>query len=471
MNPECASPAVAVVDAPWAELQQRVRGAVVSPADPCYDQMRQGWNLRVDQHPALLVVAATAADVAEAVRYARAHDLGIAVQSTGHGTVRPAAADDLLIVTSRLSGVRVDVETHTAWVGAGAKWAAVLDHAQAVGLAPLLGSSPDVGVVGYTLGGGMGWLARKYGLAADHVHHFELVTVDGELLRASATENPDLFWALRGGGGGLGIVTGMEIQIFPVSTVYGGNLIYPAQLATEAFHRFREWIATAPDELTSSIALMNLPSLPIVPEPLRGQSVVFIRGCYCGAVEDGKALLQPWRDWRTPAFDLFHELPFGQVGTISNDPEDPLPGLSSGAWLRELSDAAIDTLVRFGHVERGPNTLLATEVRHAGGAISRVPPDSTAYSNRDASLSLQLIAITPTPEAYQHARHYIDDLQHTLRPALTGGVYLNFLEGEESQQRTRDGFSTATYHRLAQLKAKYDPDNRLRSGFAIPPAH
>jgi FAD/FMN-containing dehydrogenase len=210
----------------------------------------------VDQYPALIVIAQTAPDIAETIRFARTQNLQVAVTGTGHGVIRNAD-DCLLLDTSRLAGVRMDVASQTAWVGAGTQWDAVLKAAHMEGLAPLLGSSPSVGVVGYTLGGGFGWLARKYGLSTDSVNYFEVVTANGEQVKASATENADLFWGLRGGGGNFGVVTGLEVRLYPVTTVYGENLYYPVDSAREAFTVFRQWIADAPDELTSAYVLMN----------------------------------------------------------------------------------------------------------------------------------------------------------------------------------------------------------------------
>lgn len=461
--------AISLADVRWDQLRSNIRGAVVTPDDPDYEKLRQAWNLAVDQHPAIIVVAADAADVAAATRFARDEDLSVTVQSTGHGIVRPAN-DSLLIITSKMKNIRVDAASQTAWVEAGVKWGEVLEKTQALGLAPLLGSSPDVGVVGYTLGGGMGWLGRKYGLAADSVRYFELVTADGRLLRASHTEHSDLFWGLRGGGGSLGIITGMEIKLYPVATVYGGNLLYPIAMAREVYDRYRDWIASAPDELTSSIVIMNFPPIPQVPEIVRGQSFVIVRGCYSGPVRQGEALLQVWRDWRTPFLDAFKVMPFSQVATISNDPLNPMAAFSTGAWLRELSDEAIDILIR--HVAPGSaiSPLVFAEVRHVGGAVARVDPLASAYGNREASLLLQMVGPAPTPEAYGHLAQYTNQIKEHLRPYLTGGVYMNFLEGEESQRRVESGFSPAAYQRLMALKAAYDPDNRLRSGFNVQPA-
>lgn len=449
-------------------LQQIVQGRVLNADHPGYDQARQAWNQTVDQRPAVIVLAESAADVVESVRFARDEGLDVAVQSTGHGNVRPAD-DCLLIVTSSMKGVRVDVESRTAWIEAGVKWGGVLAETQPHGLAPLLGSSPDVGAIGYTLGGGLGWLGRKYGLAIDSVRYFDVVTTGGEQLRVSEAENSDLFWGLRGGGGSLAIVTAMEVQLYPVTTVYGGNLFYPIERAREVYARYREWIAAAPDELTSSVVIMNYPPLPMVPDFLRGKSFVIVRGCYCGPVEEGAALVQNWREWLKPAIDDFKEMSFSQVATISNDPLDPVPGVSSGAWLADLSDDVVDQLVRFGPANNGGSPLTVTEIRHAGGAIARADAQASAYGNRDATLLMQFIGMAPSPEAQRHLRQYIAQFKDALRSHLTGGIYMNFLEGEESRTRVKDGFSPEAYRQLTELKARYDPENRLGFSFNIMP--
>jgi FAD/FMN-containing dehydrogenase len=459
----------AITDVLWVGLESTIKGRVITADHPAYDEARKAWDLTVRQWPAAIVVAKDAAAIGEAMRFAGREGLAVAVQSTGHGVVRPAN-DSLLILTSEMKEIRVDPAARTAWVGAGAKWGMVLEQTQAFGLAPLLGSSPDVGVVGYTLGGGLGWLGRKYGLAADSVRFFEVVTAAGRLLRASEAENSDLFWGLRGGGGGLGIVTGMEIKLYPVTTVYGGNLFYPIELARDVLVRYRDWIAAAPDELTSSVLIMNFPPIPEVPEFLRGQSFAMVRGCYCGPAEEGEALLQSWRAWRAPYVDDSKAMPFAGVATISNDPVDPVPGFSTGAWLRELSDEAIDLLIRYAAGNNGSSPLVLAEVRHAGGAIARVRPGSNAYGNRDASLLLQLLGMAPTPEAYRHLQQITGELKQWLQPYLTGGVYLNFLNGKESQQQVENGYSPEAFRQLVALKARYDPENRLRHGFNIPPA-
>ncbi len=449
-----------------SQLAARVQGTVAAPGEAHYDELRAAWNLAVDQHPAVIVAAQSAADIAAAVRYAREADLKVAVQATGHGVIRPAN-DSLLILTSRMTDVRVNAEARTAWISAGAKWGKVLAQAQAVGLAPLLGSAPDVGAIGYTLGGGMGWLARKYGLSIDSVNCFEVVTADGEMVEASAAQNTDLFWALRGGGGGLGVVAGMEVRLYPVTEFYGGNLYYPIDRAPEVFARYREWIADAPDELTSAIVIMNYPPLPFFPEALRGQTIAQIRGAYCGPIEQGEALLKFWRDWQAPLIDDFAARPFSDIAKVSNDPVDPMPGATTGAWLKDLSDETLATLIDHGAARHEPSPLVITEVRHAGGAMARVDPRSNAYSHRLAPHVLYLIGMAATPEMEAGFRQRAAQLKDALQPHLTGGVYLNFLEGEEAVAHSREGFAPEAYRRLQALKSLYDPDNRFSHSYDL----
>ncbi|MEZ4519270.1 MAG: FAD-binding oxidoreductase [Chloroflexota bacterium] len=450
-----------------AAFRGQVSGAVYSPTDDDYYQARMAWNLSYDPHPALILMAVNADDIAAGVNFAREHGLDVALQATGHGVVRTSDGA-LLINTADMHGVTVDPDAQTAWVEAGTRWGDVLAAAQVHGLAPLLGSSPGVGAVAYTLGGGFGWLGRKYGLSADSTLRFEVVTADGEKRTASATENPDLFWGLRGGGGSLAAVTGMEIQLYPVETVYGGSLVYPGVLAGDVFRRWRDWITTVPDEMTTSVRIMNLPDMEFIPPPMRGQTVVMFTGCHCGDLAEGEAMVQEWREWQKPIMDGFRPLPFTQSAEISQDPEDPSPGLASGAWLSDLNDDAVDVLVRFGTLQEGQVPLIMTEVRHAGGAINRVDPDTSAYGHRSSELLLSLIGMVPAPPVKAALADYYRRMLAALGPSAAGTVYMNFLEGDEAANRVRDGFTPEKFGRLVALKAKYDPDNLFSRSMAIP---
>jgi hypothetical protein len=450
-----------------ADLARRTDGAVLVPGDDSFDVVRRSWNLTFEHRPAVIAVPSSASDVVEAIRFARHAGLHVTVHNTGHGVAR-AADGGLLLVTDELDDVLVDPQARRAWVGGGSFWEPVLEQAQVHGLAPLLGSSPFVGAVGYTLGGGMGWLAREHGLATDSVHRFDVVTSDGELRRASAAENPELFWGLKGAGAGsLGVVTGMEIELYPVTTVYAGNLFYPATAAAEVLDRWQQWVRTAPDELTSSVALMNFPPLDQVPAPLRGKSFAIVRGCYDGAEQDGAALMRPWREWQTPVIDAFGPMPFTEVASISADPVEPLPARATTAWLRTLTREAIDTVVAGALPAAGPPLVLSTELRHAGGAISRVDPASAAIGNREAPFCLVMIGLAPTPESISALEVHTRGVLAGLAPVRTGGQYLNFLEGAEKRNAVVAALGLDGARRAARLKAAVDPDDLFDAGLHL----
>ncbi len=446
-------------------LRKQVHGRVVTPTDADYDTLRQGWNLAKVHHPAVILVADDVQDVIAGVNFAREAGLGVSIQTTGHGMQQPAD-DNLLIVTTGMTAVQVDAETRTAQVEAGAVWGQVVEKAAPLGLAPLLGSAPHVGVVGYTLGGGIGWLARKYGLAADSLRWIDVVTADGVLRRASLTENSDLFWGIRGGGSNFGVVTAMAFDLYPVASVYGGEITYPGAIAREALTFYREWIKTIPDELTSSIIVLKFPSLPQLPEALRGKTQVIMRAVYTGDVKDGAAYIQKWLDWRTPENNHFHVLPFSEIGTVSNDPVRPTAGIGSNAMFDELSDEAIDLIVRYTTDSASP--LVFTELRHAGGAIARVAADANAIGNRDALLYWIVSGLAPSAEAQPAVKAYIRQYEDALRPYLRCGVYLNFVGiSEEARQRVGEAYLPKTLERLRALKAQYDPDNVFRFSFQV----
>ncbi|MEO8607900.1 MAG: FAD-binding oxidoreductase [Chloroflexota bacterium] len=459
-----STPTITSVD----ELRKTLSGTIITPNDPDYEQARKAWDLTLNHYPAAIVVAKDAQDIMAAVRFAREAQLGIAVQSTGHGMLYPAD-DNLLIITSQMRGTFVDPQTRIARVEAGAIWLDILDKSTPHGLAPLLGSSPHVGVVGYTLGRGIGWLSRQYGFAADSLRWVDLVTADGELRRASPTENTELFWGLRGGGGNFGVVTALEFDLYPVPTVYGGDMTYPGELAGEALHFFREWTKTVPEELTSSIAVMKFPSFPFIPEAMRGTRVVIVRASYAGDAAKGAAFIQQWLDWHTPLTNTFHEMPFAEIGTIQKDPVQPTSGFGSNELLNELSDSAIDVILR--HMTSDSSPITFTEIRHAGGAIKRINPDATAIAHRDAEFYFNIAGLAPTPEAYTAVKAYIPLYKADLRPYVQGGVYLNFMKGAEAQERIHDAFPPDIFERLLALKAEYDPENVFRYSYQLVDSH
>src|ERR687893_229070 len=296
-------------------LKDALKGDAYVPGDGGYDEARAAWNLNAHQSPALVVVAEGAADVLAAVRLACDEGLGVGVMATGHGVAAPCDGG-VLINTSRMRGVHVDPETRTARVEAGAKWSDLVPEATAHGLAGLQGSTSHVGVVGYTMGGGFGWLGRRYGSPAASGKEAEVVTADGELVRANAHENADLFWALKGGGGNFGIVTSLEFALYPITHVFGGNLFYPVEMAEEVLGLYGRWAEDLPEEVSSAVAFLNVPPIPEVPEPLRGRSVITVRACYTGEdlAQKGEEMLGPWRGFVEPIMDTFGVIPYEAMG-------------------------------------------------------------------------------------------------------------------------------------------------------------
>src|SRR6516162_7633819 len=331
-------------------LRAAIAGRVFVPGEAGYDQARRAWNLAVDQRPAVVVETGSAADVAPAVRFARAHGMRIAPQGTGHGAGPLEPLDGaMLLRMTRMRTVRIDPAARTARVEAGAVWQDVTVPAAGHGLAGLAGSSPNVGVTGYTLGGGLGWLARRYGLAANSVTAAELVTPGGDLVRADAGHEPDLLWAVRGGGG-VGVVTALEMQLYPVGELYAGDLFFPIQRTAEVLHAWREWTATAPDDVTSIAHIVRLPPLPELPEALQGRAFAIVEAAYLGDAGSGAELILPLRRLG-PELDTFAMIPASALGQLNMDPTDPMPAKGDGAFLADFPAAAIDALV----AELGPD--------------------------------------------------------------------------------------------------------------------
>ncbi|MEV1143172.1 FAD-binding oxidoreductase, partial [Micromonospora sp. NPDC049799] len=319
-------------------------GAVHRPGDAGYDTHRSGYNRVIEHKPARVIEAVDADDVAAAVRLAAAEERPVAVQATGHGPAVPAD-DALLVHTGRMTGVRVDPTARTARLAAGVRWRDVLAVTVPHGLAPLNGSSPVVGAVGYTTGGGIGMLGRRHGFAADHVRAVDLVTADGRLRHLTAAHEPDLFWAVRGGKGNFGVVTAIEIDLFPVTQLYGGGLYFGAEAAPDALHAYAEWTRTVPDEMTSSVLMVMVPDIEAAPAPLRGRYVMHLRIAWCGAPEQGERLVAPLRAAASPLMDTLGVLPYERVGSIHHEPTDPAASYGRNVTLRALAPDTVAALL------------------------------------------------------------------------------------------------------------------------------
>jgi FAD/FMN-containing dehydrogenase len=438
-------------------------GAVVRPGDASYDAARQAWNLAVDQSPALIAYPADAREVADVVRYARAAGLRVAPQATGHNAGPLGALDDtVLLRTSALTGVRIDPERRIARVGAGVLWEDVVDAAAAHGLATLHGSSPDVGVVGYSLGGGMGWLARKHGLQTNSITAVELVTADGELVRADRDREPDLFWALRGGGGSFGVVTALEFALYPVREAYAGMLVWDWQEADAVLARYAEWAPGAPDEVTTSLRIMQIPDIPAAPEPLRGRQVVVIDGAVVGTAAEAERLIAPLREL-APQLDTFATVPAASLVRLHGDPEEPVPAVSDTAVLAELPGAAIDALLAVAGLGSG-SPLLFVELRQLGGAVGRPAPEHGALAALDGQFALFACTMAPTPELAAAGRAYAGKVTAAMAPWATSRRYLNFAE---ERVDTSSGYDAAAYARLQAVRARVDPDGVLKANHEV----
>lgn len=442
-------------------------GPVFRHGDDGYDSERSGFNLSVEHRPELVVGATGPDDVIAAVRLAAERGLPVGVMTTGHG---PAVAADgaVLINTRRMDEVRIDPAAGTAWTAGGVRWKQVLPLAGEHGLAPLNGTSPTVGVAGYTLGGGVGPLGRQFGFAADRVRRIELVTADGRLREVTAESEPELFWAVRGGKDNFGIVVGLEFELVPVSRIYGGGLFFAGESAADVLHAYRQWAPGLPEEMSSSVLLIDFGRIPQAPPPFAGKYIANVRITYNGPAEEGERLVRPLREAATPILDTLRELPYAEVGTVFNDPTDPIAAYDSAANLRELDDKAVDTLL--GEVGPGTGSPLIVEVRQLGGAFARPPAVPSAVGGRDTAYTL--FATCPVrPGEVDAAREVHDRLQEAMRPWATGSLTYNFCGSRDAApERVKLAFTPADYARLAKAKATYDPTNMFRVNLNIPPA-
>jgi FAD/FMN-containing dehydrogenase len=437
-------------------------GELVLPGEPGWDEARTAWNLALDQRPAAVVVAESTADVAETVRAARSAGLRVAPQGTGHGGGSLGDLDgSILLRTTRLRGVSIDPEAQTARVEAGVMWQEVTDAAAEHGLAALAGSSHDVGVFGYTLGGGVSWLARKHGLSANSVVAAEIVDADGNERRIDHENDPDLFWAIRGGGGAFAIVTALELRLYPVTEIYAGTLFFPIDGAREVLAAWLELTDRAPEELMSVGRLMRFPDFPFVPEPVRGKEFALVEVAYLGDEADGIELTRPLRELG-PVLDTTGMIPARKLSELHMDPPGPVPGFGDGRMLEPLSLEAVDAIVESAGADSG-SSLLSVEIRQLGGALGRTSPgDGAAYL--DSAYMMFAVGIAPTPEAAAKTKADVDRVLEAIEPWDAGRDYVNFRESTSTGERL---FSAERYARLAAIKAEVDPDNVFRSNHEV----
>jgi hypothetical protein len=380
----------------------------------------------------------------------------------GHNAAALSLGGDILLKTERMRTVSIDPATRTARVDAGVLSSEVADAAAAHGLAALTGSSPDVGMVGYALGGGISWLARRYGLAANSVTAIELVTVDGRLRRVDADHDADLFWALRGGGGSFGVVTAIELQLYPITEVYAGVLFFPLERAGEVLNAWREWAETVPDEVTSVGRILQFPAIPDIPAPIRGKSFVVIEATFLMDWFAASSILRPLRELR-PVMDTFSTIPVEDLKHLHMDPEHPVPGHGDGMLLREFDAEAVDAMVSVaGAGARSP--LLSVEIRHLGGALAESRPGDGALAKLDAKFAVFAIGFTPTPESRTAVECHVTAVKRTFEMWDAGRNYLNFAQARLDGETIWGG---EAYERLRRVKAKWDSHDVFRSNHPV----
>jgi FAD/FMN-containing dehydrogenase len=451
------------------DLRARLRGPVVAVGDPDYDEVRQIWNAAISKRPAAFARCAANEDVIAALQFARELGMEVAVRSGGHNVAGTALSDDGLVIDLQLmNAIHVDPERRRLRVQAGVRLGDVDRATEAFGLALVSGINSETGLAGLTLGGGIGWLMRKYGLTIDHLISAEVVTVEGQVLEVSAERDPDLFWAIRGGGGNFGIVTGFEFDLVGLGPeVYGGIILYPAEEAGQVLRQYGQWAASAPDEVTT-ILMLRRNAFPWSGPELQGRSVLGVGVLYAGAAGDGDSVVAPLHELGSVLASSVQKRWWTQHQSMI-DASAPAGRLYywKSHYLPALSDAAIDVIVDNAWQFSSPYSL--TLLSHMGGAIRRHSEDATAFSGRDAEFTININCAATDPGFYQHDRTWVRQWFDALTPHSSGGMYVNFIS-EDTGERVDEVYGESKYRRLSELKARYDPHNVLRVNQNIKPA-
>lgn len=450
---------------PLNDLAAQLRGDLITPGSNGYDPARQLWNGMIDKRPAAIARCSGVADVIDVIRFAREHDVAVSVRGGGHNVAGKALKDDAITIDlASMNSVRVDPQERTARVGGGTRWAAVDRETLAQDLVTTGGTVSSTGVAGLTLGGGLGWLMRKHGLACDNLVSADVVTADGRLLVASASENRDLFWALRGGGGNFGVVTSFEFRLHALEPVIGGLAMYPQSMLKDMLHFYRDFTNKLPDSVTTMCGILNGPP----GTPVAGQSAGFIALCHSGSLREGERVLQPVMDFATPALGGFGPTTYSALQTMYD--AGSAPG-NRNYWrsnfLISIPDEVIDIIVAQAEQGlRGPGTLVLLE--HMGGAVSRVGDNATAFSNRGARHNLSILGSWPNAKDDEENIRWTRAFGDSVKPYATGAGYVNYMTGDESAERVEATYK-ANLKRLIEIKRKYDPDNFFSANQNIAP--
>jgi hypothetical protein len=441
-----------------------IAGRIATPNDADWDQARAAWNLTADQRPSAVALVESAEDVAKTVRFAAENELQVTAQGSGHGALSLRSLEDTILVkTERMRGVEIDAGAQTARVEAGVLSLELAEAAAAQGLSSLPGTSPDVCITGFTLGGGLSWLGRRYGFACNRVRAVELVTADGEARTVDAENEPGLFWALRGGGGDYGVVTALQVSLVPIADVYAGALLFGAEVGAEGIRAYREWAAGVSDDVTSIVRFLRPPDVPAVPEFLRGKALLTIDAACIGDKAAGEAAIAPLREIGEPILDTFDQVPPPGLCKIHMDPEQPVPGFGHHRVLRDLPDEAIDAFVGVAGPESG-SPLLLTELRQLGGALGRPDPDGGALSHLDADWVMFGVGMVMSPQMGEAVDAGLDRIHEAMEPWAADGGYFNFADRPCDTDAI---LPPDVCTRLAEVKRKWDPDNRIVGNHAV----
>jgi FAD/FMN-containing dehydrogenase len=462
---------VTIPDESLAALQVGVRGDLLQPHNEGYKSARQVWNGMIDRRPALIVRCTGTADVIAAINFAHTHNLLLSVRGGGHNAAGYAVNEGGLVIDlSPMKGIRVDPQARRAWAAGGVTWGDLDHETQPFGLAVPGGVVSTTGIAGLTLGGGFGWLRRKYGLSCDNLLSADVVTVEGKLVKASETENADLFWALRGGGGNFGIVTSFEYRLYPVGPqVMAAIVFYPFEAAAQVMTGWRDFMATAPDEISSNLALWSIPPTPDWPEEMHWQPMTAVVAMYSGSVEEGQRAMQPLRQLATPLADASQPLPYTALQQMFDPffPEGDLHYYWKSLNLNNLNDEAIEALI--GYAGKRPSVMNLIDLWALGGAVSRVAATDTAFGDRSTPFSMVLNSCWADPADTQANIAWTRALWSAMQPFSPGSIYLNFPGlGEEGDALVEQAYGV-NYERLVAIKQKYDPGNLLRMNQNIDP--
>ena len=451
------------------EFKLGLRGELLRNSDEGYDEARTVFNAMIDRHPGLIVRCAGVADVISAVNFARTNELLVAVRGGGHNVAGSAVCDGGIVIDlSQMKGIRIDPAARKVHAESGLTWGELNHDLQAFELAATGGFVSTTGIAGLTLGGGLGWLVRKYGLACDNLLSVDIVTADGQFLTANMTQNQDLFWGVRGSGGNLGVVTSFEFKVHPLSTLMAGQVIHPLASAKATLRFWRNYAAAASEELTDGAVLLHAPPAPFLPEEAHGAPVVAVYGVYAGPIDEGEQLIQPLRKFGSPLADLFQPMPYSATQTMIDFAFPPgFHNYWKSSFLRSLSDDAIDMILTY--FAKIPSPLSAVVIEHNGdGAMNRVGESETAFGHRDWSYNLLITSLWDDPADSEKNISWTREFWEAMQPFMSSGVYVNYL-GDEGEDRVKAAYATSTYERLVTLKNRYDPTNLFRLNQNIKP--